>query len=206
MPQNSYPLTVKRGDSVGGVGFRNVVFAREVSFEDANLDVRATFEGAKFQENTNFRGALFAEHTSFQRAVFDRVTDFAAAEFKREIHFHDASFVSTTYFRDCIFLQPPQFFGTNLHEDTDFGGIRWRKAESCYSSSWWSKIASRFSRKDSELNLVDANSAIQAWDRLALIMSQLEKLPERHEFYRLRMRAQRKRDGIGGSLSCQLVI
>ena len=191
------PSKGEEGDPVGGAGFKNTVFAREVSFEDATLKVRATFEDAKFRENANFRNIPFTEDTSFQRAEFGRVTDFTSAKFKREIHFHDASFVSTTHFRDCVFLQPPQFFGTNLHEDTDFGGIRWRKAESCYSSSWWHKIASRLSREDSELNVVDASSAIQAWDRLALMMSQLEKLPERHEFYRLRMRAQRKRDGIG---------
>ena len=191
------PSESEAGDSVGGVGFRNAVFAREVSFENATLDVRAIFEETKFQEKANFRNAQFEEDANFQRAVFDRVTDFTSAKFNRKIHFHDSSFVSTTYFRDCVFLQPPQFFGTNLHEDTDFGGIIWRKSELCYSSSWGSKIASRFSRQESERDLVDASSAIQAWDRLALIMSQLEKLPERHEFYRLRMRAQRKRDGIG---------
>ena len=41
------------------------------------------------------------------------------------------------------------------------------------------------------------DNAIRAWDRLALIMSRLEKHPERHEFYRLRMRAQRWKDGRG---------
>ena len=182
------------GNSVGGVGFQNAVFTRGVSFADAKLDVRANFEEANFQEDANFKDTQFAETTSFQRAVLDCVTDFTSAEFKREIHFHDASFESTTYFRDCVFLQPPQFFGTDLHEDTDFSGIKWRKAESFYATSWWSKIASRFSQDDSEPDVVEASSAIQAWDRLALIMSKLEKLPERHEFYRLRMRAQRKHD------------
>ena len=36
---------------------------------------------------------------------------------------------------------------------------------------------------------------MRAWDRLALIMSQREKSPERHEFFRLKMRALRQRDG-----------
>ena len=43
----------------------------------------------------------------------------------------------------------------------------------------------------------EANAAIQTWDKLALVMSQREKFPERHKFYRLRMRAQRTLDGYG---------
>ena len=82
-------------------------------------------------------------------------------------------------------------------EDTDFSGINWRKAESCYAVSWWSKIVPFLSKDSTGSDAVDASSAIQAWDRLALMMSRLEKLPERHEFYRLRMRAQRKRDWWG---------
>ena len=38
---------------------------------------------------------------------------------------------------------------------------------------------------------------MRCWDRLALIMSQREKFPERHEFFRLKMRALRQRDGPG---------
>ncbi|MDE0303414.1 MAG: hypothetical protein OXI87_00810 [Albidovulum sp.] len=40
-----------------------------------------------------------------------------------------------------------------------------------------------------------AGNAVRARDRLALIMSQREKLPERHEYFRLKMPAQRQRDG-----------
>ena len=126
-----------------------------------------------------------------------RFVDFSSTEFRRELYLHDASFKSTTFFRNSIFLQPPQLFGTNLHEDTDFSGINWRKAESCYAISQWSKIVPCLSKDSTGSDEVDASSAIQAWDRLALMMSKLEKLPERHEFYRLRMRAQRKIDRWG---------
>ena len=40
-----------------------------------------------------------------------------------------------------------------------------------------------------------SGEAARSWDRLALIMSRQEKLAERHEFFRLKMRAQRWRDG-----------
>ncbi len=191
------PIQGMKGESLGGVGFRTSVFAGEVSFERATLEVPADFEYAKFQGESNFKNTVFDKRAAFQRATFDRMTDFSCAKFRQQARFHNALFNATTFFRKSEFLQPPEFFGTDLHENTDFGGIKWRKTESCYSSSWWSKIASRFSRENSGSNLVDASSAIQAWDRLALIMSQSEKLPERHEFYRLRMRAQRMHDGIG---------
>ena len=198
------PIQGANGSSFGGVGFVNSVFAGEVSFQRAVFNVRANFEGARFQDHANFRNTLFDKHGDFQRVTFDRTTDFTSAKFMREVRFHDSTFMSTTYFRNAVFMQPPKFFGTELHEDTDLSGIKWRRAESFYASSWWSKItprrsksASRSSLEKPESDVVDASSAIQAWDRLTLIMSKLEKVPERHEFHRLRMRAQRRRDGVG---------
>ena len=43
---------------------------------------------------------------------------------------------------------------------------------------------------------VSFSGAVPAWDRLALIMSQRERLPERHQFFKLKMRALRQRDGL----------
>ena len=194
---NFSPILDTQGCSLGGVGFRQSIFTEELSFEGTEWRVQAHFEGAKFQGKANFKNCEFVEGAHFQRTTFDRIADFSSTEFRREVRFHDASFKSTTYFLKSIFLQPPKFFGTNLHEDTDFSGINWRIAESGYAISWWSKIKSRLSRDSIKSDVVDASSAIQAWDRLALIMSKLEKMPERHEFYRLRMRAQRKRDSWG---------
>ncbi|MDE0391477.1 MAG: pentapeptide repeat-containing protein [Rhodospirillales bacterium] len=191
------PIEEVKGQLFGGVGFEASIFTGAVSFERVTLGVSASFESAKFQGTSNFRNTKCQQQVAFQRATFDRVADFSCAKFKRDVRFHNATFNATTHFRYSEFLQPPEFFETDLHEDTDFGGVKWRKAESCYSRSWWAQIASVFSRGESTLDLINASSAIQAWDRLALIMSQSEKLPERHEFYRLRMRAQRRRDGVG---------
>ena len=186
-----------RGGPFGGVGFRNTTFTNEVSFNEVVFDGPSNFEAATFREDANFRTSSFAGKADFQRVTFERVADFSSAEFRREANFNDASFKSTTYFRRSMFLEPPKFFETNLHEDTDFGGVDWHKAESCYAVSWWSKLASYRTQRKAKSDVVNASSAIQAWDRLALVMSKLEKLPERHNFYRLRMRAQRKQDGLG---------
>ena len=64
-----------------------------------------------------------------------------------------------------------------FHEDTDFGGVQWKEAESGYNSS-----SSPQKPED----------AIRAWERLELLMSRLEKPYDRHEFYRRKMRARRK--------------
>ena len=192
---NFLPIPGIQGNSAGAVDFRNSVFKSDASFEGTKLGVPGNLEGTKFHNNVNFRDCLFVKSADFQRAVFERTADFSAARFEHIANFNDARFEATTYFCDSLFLQPPQFFETNLHEDTDFSGVDWRKAESCYAVSWWSKNIFRRTQERTTSDVVDASKAMQAWDRLALIMSKVEKLPERHDFYRLRMRAQRKRDG-----------
>ena len=191
------PIPAPNECPLGGVGFGNAGFASDASFEGAQFNVPCNFEETKFYGNITFRTSTFLEKASFQRTIFEHNTDFSSAAFKREANFNDASFKSTTYFRCSIFLEPPRFFETTLHEDTDFNGVDWHKAESCYMPSWLSKFTCGDTKNAAVSDLVDASSAIQAWDRLALVMSKLEKLPERHNFYRLRMRAQRKRDGWG---------
>ena len=186
-----------KGRPLGGVGFRSASFSSEANFEETVWKIRSNFEAAEFRSLANFKSTSFEGKADFQRVQFERVADFSFAEFEGESNFNDATFKSTTHFRCTRFLEPPKFFETDLHEDTDFDGVDWHRAEASYTVSWWSKYVSP--RKDREIvsDVVDANSAIQAWDRLALVMSKLEKLSERHNFYRLRMRAQRKRDGWG---------
>ena len=42
---------------------------------------------------------------------------------------------------------------------------------------------------------IQPNYAVRAWERLELIMSQLEKPLDRHRFFRFKMRARRRLDG-----------
>ena len=183
--------------ALGGAGFRNTTFAGIASFERVQWNVPINFDGASFEDNVNYECGAFGREATFQRATFKRSSHFSAVNFKRQVNFNDASFLSTTYFRRTNFFEPPMFFETKLHEDTDFSDIDWQKAESSYTKPWWSNFATSSSRRKSKTVVVDAARAIQAWDRLALIMSKLEKNPGRHNFYRLRMRAQRRRDGWG---------
>ena len=185
------------GCSLGGVGFRNAIFTNEVNLREAFLEISGDFEGAKFEDAANFQSIVFSKNANFRKTEFSRVADFSFSEFKQESNFSDASFESTTYFRSTNFFEPPKFFEADLHEDTDFSGIDWHRSEGSYTASFWSRIACNWNNGRMDSDIVSASSAMQAWDRLALVMSKLEKSPERHNFYRLRMRAQRKRDGWG---------
>lgn len=178
--------------------FGTAVFRREASFYQATFPSRfvrsnlnraqASFRLSQFQNLADFRKAVFGADVEFDNAEMAERANFSGAEFHGAARFHNCGFRSTTLFRNAVFWKPPDFFETELHEDADFSGADWTKAESSYHRSI---------RRDELVRDVSihANDAMRAWDRLALIMSQREKLPERHEFFRLKMRAQRQRDG-----------
>lgn len=203
-----------------GTSFNRSTFHNTVRFNSTEFGFKTRFDGATFHSGVYFRDAKFnpeayrgrvpSGYVSFAGCRFDGDTDFACAAFEygvdfAEVKFRDsvkfdgtifrniarfsnAKFQDTTSFRGATFGKPPRFFETELHEDVDFGQVDWKEAEQSY---WRSK------RRGDRLGSIenDADDAVRAWDRLALIMSQREKLPERHEFFRLKMRAQRQSDG-----------
>ena len=148
----------------------------------------ASFRQARFKGNANFKNAEFEISANFSEAEFRGSSDFSEAEFRNTATFNNAKFGNTTSFRGASFDKPPKFFETEIHEDVNFNKVDWSGAERSYS-----RLHRRNAKPDSIVE--DAESAARAWDRLALIMSQRERLIERHEFFRLKMRAQRQRDG-----------
>ena len=48
---------------------------------------------------------------------------------ERRVDFTNTKFMTTTDFRKAAFGGVPAFFNATLHEDTDFGGVDWKKAE-----------------------------------------------------------------------------
>ncbi len=146
------------------------------------------FEESKFRRNADFTRANFGVAAGFEKVEFAERAEFGDAEFQNNVSFNDAKFRGSTSFRGASFSRPPKFFETELHEDLDFGNANWNEAQRSYS---------RRHRRRDEQDAVerDAADAVRAWDRLALIMSQRERLHERHDFFRMKMRAQRQRDG-----------
>ena len=92
---------------------------------------------------------------------------------ERVVDFTDAEFRAETSFRGSVFRGVPAFFNASLHEDTDFGGVDWDKAQSGH---------------------LPVHYAVRALERLELMMSKLEKPLDQHRFFRLKMRARRRLD------------
>ena len=162
----------------GGADFAAAVFGGPVRFDDSRFSERY-FAGSIWTPClTSFVGAKFAHDVSFRTARFG-TTD-PKHDPERRVDFSDAVFEGRADFRKAVFAGPPGFFGTKLHRDTDFHGVIWHDPRE-----------------------PDTSYNIRAWEQLELMMSELEKPRDRHRFFRLRMRALRKRrdDGLLTSLS-----
>lgn len=191
------PKITSEGNRLGGAGFRNAKFSADSKFNCVKFAVRADYGGCEFEDAVEFRNSTFEDAAKFEQACFRAKSEFNGSGFLNEANFNDARFGSTTSFAGAHFVRPPKFFETDLHEDTDFSGVDWRAAEASYAPVRSPCCRNTKSPEQSTLESVDVYDAIRAWDRLSLIASKLERFPEKHEFYRLRMRAQRWADGRG---------
>lgn len=180
------PTSFRRSIFKGNAAFRDVEFAGGASFSGAEFQNDVTFEKSKFEEMhyledrnqtslADFRGAKFMEKASFLSVRFgsDGKPDSKMKKWERVVDFTGTEFKSTTDFRKVVFAGAPAFFNAQLHEDTNFDCVDWRKAETDSASVGY---------------------AIRAWERLELEMSKREKPLERHLFFRLKMRARRRAD------------
>ena len=179
------------------VDFDRVQFTDFAEFLSVEFNGAATFDAASFRSQVRFNGAKFVArdtgglpvpyHASFKGVDFRGGGSFRNVVFgadptqtekllrpRRLADFSDARFHAATAFRGAVFNGSPAFFNCRLHEDTDFSRVRWPKA----------MPRSR-----------DAEYEIRAWERLELMMSQLEKPLDRHRFFRLKMRSRRLTDG-----------
>jgi len=177
-----------------GSTFNSAVYFDNANFEsgkeiDGSRSRFAIFDKCQFNEVGEFSNVRF-DCASFNDAQFDNTACFDKASFRSNVDFSNARFKNATSFRRTVFACPPKFYDAELHEDTDFGGVDWSKAEKSYIRPSKGGSSRSISIRDK------AAVAARAWDRLVFIMSQREKYAERHEFFCLKMRAQRRRDGI----------
>ena len=167
--------------------FSDVEFRCGACFSEAVFERDARFDGSKFREIgfpknivspslADFSKVAFHGRASFREVTFGDVSSPYGKRLwsERRAEFSDSTFDAATDFRRAVFSGAPAFFNASLHEDTDFSGIDWRQAKTDKS---------------------DVHYAIRAWERLELIMSQLEKQVDRHRFYRLKMQVRRLVDG-----------
>ena len=158
---------------IGSVTLREAEIDGYADLEDARIagsvDVaQAKIDGPLKLESAQIGMDISCLHTSAQGLNFTAVTCGHA-------DFTDAQFSGPCDFQNTYFREVPTFFGTQLHEDTNWRGVTWPKAET-----------------DKEL----AAERIRRYDRLRLIMSQLKKPVEEQHFQALSLREQRMRDGV----------
>ena len=172
----------------GVAHFHGVKFmAKSDRFSGSSYGI-VNFAGSKFRVDADLSGVTFGVAGAFEGVEFQDTAKFDATKFQGNTTFNNAKFQGKTSFRKAAFNKPPRFFETELHEDVDFSRVDWSTAENSYNRS------QRHGDLPDEVEK-DAGDAVRAWDRLALIMSNQEKSPERHEFFRLKMRALRQKEG-----------
>ena len=161
---------------MGGASFTDVVFEERANFNDSRFEERYFSGGIMPLFLVSFRNARFMGWTSFREVLFgnDETAYSRRSWPERRVDFTDTVFMTTTDFRGAVFGGPPAFFNAELHEDTDFSRVDWKRADN---------------------DNIRVDYAIRAWERLELIMSKLEKPLDRHRFFRYKMRARRRLDG-----------
>lgn len=156
-----------------GANFSESVFKMDARFTSTKFREIGISELVRIHALADFSKVTFHGRTSFRNVTFGDVASPHQMKLRaeRKVEFSDSTFNAATEFQGAVFHGVPAFFNASLHEDTDFSDVDWQRA------------------KVSEL---DINYAIRAWERLELIMSQLEKPVDRHQFYRLKMRVRRR--------------
>lgn len=161
---------------MGGASFANVTFESHVMFNDSQFEERYFSGGITIRCIADFTNATFLAPASFREVLFGNSDTAYSRRLwpERRADFSGAQFMASTDFRRAMFGGAPAFFNTKLHEDTDFSRVNWQLAET---------------------ENIPIDYAIRAWERLELMMSKLEKPLDRHQFFRLKMRARRRVDG-----------
>jgi len=169
--------------------FLSAGFFQDAVFGNDSELCEVVFNNVKIEAESNFSKATFFSDGGFKNVEFHDQANFEKTRFFSDVNFNNSKFNNTTSFREATFGQPPKFFEAFVHEDINFNGIDWNKAELSYSNRKNKDV------KPDEIT-TRAENAVLAWERLALIMSKQEKPWERHEFFRLKMRAKRQAEGI----------
>ena len=106
-------------------------FDREARFSSTKFGRRANFKGAVFVNEVSFDECSFGDHADFSAASWTRpgkddfgVIDFSHAHFDGQVSFTNRRFGDPTVFRPAIFEKAPDFHGAELHQGTEFPGIK----------------------------------------------------------------------------------
>ena len=157
----------------GHAVFEGATFSGHAAFEDATFSGYAEFAGATFSGDAAFESATFSKYADFAGATFSRGANFEGATFSRGANFSNGAFELRTSFAGAKFLppsaNPPQFFNTKLHEDTEWTDVRW---------------------PDQPKTREEAIGHRRAYERLKLVMDSQNKFHDEHMFLRMELRCR----------------
>ena len=198
--------------AMGGFVFKGIATFEGARFDSAAhvflgavFDGNVTFEGAEFRGDFVFMRVKFEHSPTFSRAQFHRRADFRGCTFPSRARFNHAHFSWPALFDDCVFEYGANFMDAVLESDISFrsanfqwivyfqrakfrGGVpAFFKAELPEYTVWhdceWPKIP-----KSIDIAL----GHIQGYQRLARMMSDLEKFDDHRMFVREEMRVRRR--------------
>ncbi|MFP6871721.1 MAG: hypothetical protein VCE91_20760 [Nitrospinota bacterium] len=89
-------------------------------FEAARFDEEAYFVSARFHGWANFAGS--PDISQAEARQFNEL-DYNGARFHDSADFFNREFLAHTDFSSCVFEYAPDFHGSSLHQDTEFGSI-----------------------------------------------------------------------------------
>ena len=155
--------------------FESATFSGVAAFQSAALSGYADFQSATLSDYADFQSATFSDYTSFRRAAFSGYAAFQSATFLGAVRFQNAKFRSSVIFKAVTFkTEPPQFYETELHEDTNWAGVDWPDVP-----------------KDPDA----AYDHRRAYERLRLMMDGQKKFQDEHRFLTRGFRCQEVEDG-----------
>lgn len=147
----------------------------------------ANFLGSTFVSQVEFSGGYF-ESFGVERCKFESEASFQGIEVGMDAHFTGAVFSHSTSFNGARFPhQVPRFFGTTIHEDTNFADVQW-------------PTTSHTNHDGAEA----ARDAVRAYECLKRIVGDQRKFRLEHMFLQLEMKSQERAEGRIQSLPSRL--
>lgn len=131
-----------------GADFDEVVFEKTASFHNATFEFDANFEKAAFGGNARFDMTTFGNDTKFTGspdAETKPTNSFHKITFKKAIFgkntvldkapiFSNRRFLDKAIFKETTFVKAPEFYNSQLHQDTDFTGAKFPDTESDHAA------------------------------------------------------------------------
>ena len=177
--------------------FNDAVFAGNVSFDEAEFWHDTLFLKAEFAGSASFRETQFIRQAFFSHSRFTRITDFESASFSGNAQFDSTKFEGETRFVKTVFARNADFQSAEFTRPIHFQRATFEsRIPSFFDATLYEYIDWHGSRWPDVPNGADqAREQVQYYQRLGLLMNQLEKPNDQHFFFRKEMRAQRSAEG-----------